>query len=206
MVFIKTNKGYFMKEIILATRNKGKTHEFRQIFGSEYIIKDLHDIKIDDDIVEDGTTFVENALIKCRVIHQATGLPVLADDSGICVDALGGRPGVHTARFGGEDLNDDERNQKLLDAIKGQSDRGACYVCSLVLYFSENRFYVAQEECRGELLEAPVGDGGFGYDPIFYTPVYGKGMAEISDDEKHAISHRGKATKTMKVIIESLKW
>ena len=193
-----------MKTIILATKNQHKTRELSEVFDDSIQLKDLTSINFDKEIIEDGNTFIENALIKCKAVYEATGLPVLADDSGLCVEAWGGKPGIHTARYGGPGLNDVQRYELMLKEMQGETNRNAAYVCALVLYISPTRFYIVQEDCCGTLLEAPIGNGGFGYDPIFFTPVYGKGMAQISDDEKNAISHRGKAALAMKKLIESL--
>lgn len=193
-----------MDTIILATRNRHKTRELSEIFGNSILLKDLTSINFNKEIIEDGNSFIENAMIKCKTVHEATGLPVLADDSGLCVEAMGGKPGIHTARYGGVGLNDVQRYELMLKEMKGQTNRNAAYICALVLYISPTRFYIVQEDCCGTLLESPVGNGGFGYDPIFFTPVYGKGMAEISEEEKNAISHRGKAAFAMKNLILNL--
>ncbi|MCH5149176.1 MAG: RdgB/HAM1 family non-canonical purine NTP pyrophosphatase [Spirochaetales bacterium] len=193
-----------MDTIILATKNRHKTRELSEIFGGSILLKDLTSIDFNKEIIEDGNSFIENAIIKCRTVYETVGLPVLADDSGLCVEAMGGKPGIHTARYGGEGLTDVQRYELMLREMKGQTNRNAAYICALVLYISPTRFYIVQEDCRGTLLESPVGTGGFGYDPIFFTPVYGKGMAEISEEEKNAISHRGKAALAMKNLILNL--
>ena len=193
-----------MKTKILATKNQQKTRELSEVFGDSIQLKDLTSINFDKEIIEDGNTFIENALIKCKAIYDVTGLPVLADDSGLCVEAWGGKPGIHTARYGGPGLNDVQRYELMLKEMQGETNRNAAYVCALVLYISPTRIYIIQEDCCGTLLEAPVGNGGFGYDPIFFTPVYGKGMAEITEDEKNAISHRGKAAAAMKKLMQTL--
>jgi XTP/dITP diphosphohydrolase len=159
---------------------------------------------------ENGGAFSENALIKARAFYRLAvenGMtaPVIADDSGLCVDALGGRPGVYSARYGcmgqygsegGKKLRDTERNALLLSELGGNANRKARFVCAMVLLYDEDRFFLAQETCEGEIVKdinAARGAGGFGYDPILYIPALGRTVAELSEEEKTRISHRGKA-------------
>jgi XTP/dITP diphosphohydrolase len=154
---------------------------------------------------EPHCTFVENALAKARHVSRASGLPALADDSGICVDALGGAPGVQSARYAGDNPRSDRRNNdKLLQDMQGVTDRRAHYYCVLVLvrHADDPQPIIAEGEWHGEIAHAERGDGGFGYDPMFWLPELGKMSSELSHDEKHAISHRGRA---MKVLLEKLK-
>lgn len=153
---------------------------------------------------EPHCTFIENALAKARHVSRESGLPALADDSGICVTALNGMPGVISARFSGFPKSDERNNQALLEAMKTHTDRRAHYYCVLVLVNSagDPQPIIAEGEWHGEIAQAERGEGGFGYDPLFWLPELGKMSSELSRDEKHAISHRGKA---MKVLLERLK-
>jgi len=162
------------------------------------------------DVEEDGRDFLENALKKAMALHRLIGKPALADDSGLVVRALGGAPGIKSARYGSPDggrtkLSAPERNDFLLAKMEGEADRACAFVCCLVLVLSEDRFFVAQETCPGELLRAPRGSGGFGYDPIVYLPALGKTVAELSVDEKNALSHRGRACARMAAILRDLE-
>ena len=144
--------------------------------------------------IETGSTFEENALLKARRYHSLSGHPVIADDSGLEVDALGGQPGIHSARYGGPGATDTDRIMKLLDEIKDVTpeSRGARFVCAAAIVWAEGeRVFV--EEARGHILQAPRGQGGFGYDPVFYYPQLGRTFAELSSEEKSAVSHRGLA-------------
>ncbi|KAF0812003.1 dITP/XTP pyrophosphatase [Andreprevotia sp. IGB-42] len=184
-----------MKRIVLASNNAGKLKEFRRLFAP-----------LDIEIIPQGElgvseaeepfgTFVENALAKARHASHATGLPALADDSGICVHALGGAPGVYSARFAGEPKSDARNNEKLLADLAGNADRRAWYYAALVLvrHPQDPQPLIADGVLLGEVLTAPRGDGGFGYDPLFLIPSLDKTAAELTPDEKGPISHRGKA-------------
>ncbi|MDR1908318.1 MAG: non-canonical purine NTP pyrophosphatase [Spirochaetaceae bacterium] len=155
---------------------------------------------------ENGAAFLDNALIKARSLRlllDSRGLegPVLADDSGLCVDALGGRPGVHSARYGGG-AGQAERNRLLLAETEGCAERGARFVCALVLLYSGDRFYAVQETLEGELLRESRGGGGFGYDPLLYLPELGRTVAELTEEEKNTLSHRGKAGRALARFLE----
>jgi XTP/dITP diphosphohydrolase len=193
-----------MKRIILATSNNHKLKEFRNIFGGDVELTPLNGVNFTKEIVEDGSTFVENAMIKCREVYAEFKRPVLADDSGLCVDALDGGPGVLSARFGGKDMGSTDKCKLLLSKLEGVKDPGASFICALVLYINPNRFFVVQEEFRGKITFDMKGTKGFGYDPVFFLEEYGKTVAELDEDEKNRISHRGKASLVMKNIIKNL--
>ena len=193
-----------MKKLIIASNNPGKLREFQfllQPLGIEVLTQAQLGIA---EAEEPHYTFIENALAKARHVSSLSGLPALADDSGICITALGGAPGVHSARYAGEPKSDRRNNEKLLREMQGVADRRAHYFCVLVLLHSASdpQPLIAEGEWHGEIAHAERGDGGFGYDPLFWLPELGKMSAELSRDEKHAISHRGKA---LKVLLEKLK-
>jgi XTP/dITP diphosphohydrolase len=194
-----------MKEIILATYNNHKTYELNTIFGNDVKLVTLKELDFNEEIIEDGKTFTENSMIKCKRIYEKYGKPVLADDSGLCVEALNGEPGIYSARFGGKNLSDQDRYLLLLKKLKGQKNLSASFVCALTLLINPNRFFVVQEEVKGEITLEPRGKNGFGYDPVFYLKEFDKTVAELIDSEKNSISHRGKAAKVMKNIIEKLQ-
>jgi XTP/dITP diphosphohydrolase len=183
--------------ILLASQNAHKKLEIAQILKDHTILLP-RDRGYDFELEETGETFLENALAKARHLNNIAGTPVMADDSGLCVPALDGAPGVYSARYGaregGNDLTDVDRNELLLKNMRGITDRRAYFVCSMVLLFDENRFYVAQETVNGEITLSPQGDQGFGYDPLFFLPNLAKTAAQLAAKEKNAISHRGKAT------------
>jgi len=188
-----------MQKLVLASNNPGKLKEFSELlapFEFEVIPQGQLDIPAAE---EPFNTFLENALAKARHASQLSGLPALADDSGICVNALHGAPGVHSARYAGEHANDADNNQKLLAAIANQTDRSAYYICALVLLQSADDSNPITVEARwdGEFIDIPRGEHGFGYDPYFYIPELGKTAAELSPNEKNAFSHRGQALRTL---------
>lgn len=188
--------------IMLASGNEHKRRELQAILGVPIGIP--KDRGLDFDPEEDGSSFLENALIKARALHELTGEAVIADDSGICVDALGGAPGIHSARYGyaeGLASNDAERNALLLSRMEGQSDRKARFVCCMVLLLSHERFFVAQETFEGEIAPAASGGAGFGYDPLLHLPAHGCTVAELAEDEKNRLSHRAKAARVLSDII-----
>jgi XTP/dITP diphosphohydrolase len=161
------------------------------------------------DVVEDGSTYLENAIKKARSLYALLARPSLADDSGLSVRALGGAPGVFSARYGSPDggatkLNAAERNDYLLKKMEAEQDRTCAFVCCLVLVLDAERVFAVQETCPGELLRAPRGEGGFGYDPIIFLPALGKSMAELSVAEKNLLSHRGRACARMAKILEDI--
>jgi len=184
-----------MKKLVLASNNAGKVKEFQRLLGAlaiEVIPQGQLGV---GEAEEPHATFVENALAKARHAAAATGLPALADDSGICVPALGGAPGVYSARYGGEPKSDARNNQKLVADMTGHADRRAFYYAVLVLVRTADdpRPLIAEGRFDGELLAEPRGEGGFGYDPHFWVPALGKTVAELTPEEKNPISHRGQA-------------
>ncbi len=192
-----------MNKIVLASGNPGKLREFEHLLaplGIEVVTQGQLGIS---EAEEPHHTFVENALAKARHVSRESGLPTLADDSGICVSALNGMPGVVSARFSGFPKSDERNNRALLEAMQNKTDRRAHYYCVLVLMRSagDPQPIIAEGEWHGEIGRTPSGEGGFGYDPLFWVPEFGKTAAELSHEEKHAISHRGKA---MSVLLEKL--
>ena len=193
-------------KVVLASRNRHKLVEISKItekFGIELVLQS--ELGIDIDVEETGTTFEENSLLKAKAVMEATGLPALADDSGIAVDALNGEPGIYSARYGfDESLDDWGRLLLLLKNTEHVPDgqRQAQFVCVISMVTPDGQVIQARGEIHGELLREPVGENGFGYDPIFYYPPFGKTTAEISPEEKNEVSHRGKA---LKVFYEKLK-
>ncbi len=187
-----------MKEVLLATRNEGKISEFTALLDSvfERIIS-LRGLDSIPDIVEDGNSFRENALKKARFISDLTKRVTLADDSGLEVYAIGGRPGVLSARYAGEKALDKENIQKLLKELSGVDDRRARFVCTLALVFPNGKEIVVEGGCNGIIINEPRGDGGFGYDPVFFVPEMDKTMAELKPEEKNLISHRALAVKKL---------
>ena len=154
---------------------------------------------MDVEVEETGTTFEENSLLKAKAVMEASGLPAIADDSGLCVDALGGAPGVYSARYGGEGLDDVQRYQLLLENMKGQMPRTARFVSVITCCFPNGDVLSARGECEGSVAFAPMGEGGFGYDPIFFVPGLKKTFSQLTPEEKNAISHRGKALEAFQV-------
>ncbi len=193
-------------KIVLASGNRHKKTEISRLLPSHDVLLP-EDRGIEFDYEETGTTFLENAMGKARHVYQLMGDAAIADDSGLCVPALDGAPGVLSARYGSADgtvkLSDGARNNYLLEKMKGISDRRAFFVCAMVLLFDEYRFFVAEETVHGEITYAPRGEGGFGYDPLFLVPDLRKTMAEISAEKKNAISHRGKAAAALARLIEN---
>lgn len=186
--------------IILATKNKGKIREFREALaeiGWEGVpLSEVADVPEPE---ETGSTFMENALQKARAYAEAVGMPVLSDDSGIIADVLGDEPGIYSARYAGVHGDDEANNQKLIERLRPYSgdDRRAHYVCAVALVFPDGQSVTAEGTCEGILRDFYAGTGGFGYDPLFYLPPFGKTMAEISLAEKNSISHRGKALRNL---------
>ncbi|UJF14647.1 XTP/dITP diphosphatase [Jeotgalibaca sp. MA1X17-3] len=188
------------KKILIATRNKGKAKDFSLLLEPKgYIIETLLDYPEVLDVEETGYTFEENARLKAETISKEFGLPVLADDSGIIVDALEGQPGVYSARFAGPQKSDSANNAKVL-AMLGEMNhvsRTAHFHCTLVLSRPEKESLVVEGVIEGEIAKFPSGNNGFGYDPLFYIPELGKTMAELTDQEKSEISHRAVAMKKL---------
>lgn len=188
-----------MKKLVLASNNAGKLREFAQLFtplGIELLPQPAFGVT---EAEEPHITFVENALTKARHCVQATGLPALADDSGLCVKVLGGAPGVLSARYAGAPKSDTRNNDKLIAALHDKTDRRAYYVCVLALCRSPNdpQPLIAEGEWHGEILLTPCGTGGFGYDPLFFVPSHNCSAAELDAMEKNRISHRGIALQNL---------
>lgn len=195
------------KKLVIATGNQGKLKEIQALLAPLAIeVLPQSDFNIPE-ADEPYFTFIENALTKARHASLHSGMHALADDSGICVDALQGAPGIHSARFAGEPKSDERNNQKLLEALKGVENRQAHYYCVMVLVRSpeDPQPLIAQGVWQGRILEAPHGDGGFGYDPLFLDDKTGKTGAELPMDIKNRISHRGHALRDMVHMIEKLQ-
>lgn len=191
-------------KLVLASKNPKKLAEMQEILsalGVEVILE--ADAGVDVDVEETGTTFAENAALKARAVCAASGLPAIADDSGLCVDALNGAPGVYSARYGGGELDDAGRCSLLLQNMRGQMDRRCGFVSSICCVFPNGDELTARGECRGTLAYAPRGDNGFGYDPIFFVPELKKTFAQLTAEEKNEISHRGRALREFKEILEN---
>ena len=197
-----------MKELVLASGNKGKMAEFQRLLeGLDVQIHSMKEYPEIGEIVEDGSTFAENALIKARAVCKATGKPAMADDSGLAVDALNGAPGIYSARFAGEQRSDADNNAKVLQLLEGVEDskRTARFFCVIAIVLPDGREYTAEGTCEGTILHALQGEGGFGYDPLFYVESLDKTFAELTMEEKNRISHRGHANRKAVEIIRGLK-
>ena len=193
-------------KVVLASKNKHKLEEISKItekFDMELVLES--ELGVDIDVEETGSTFEENSYLKAEAVMKATGLPALADDSGIAVDALNGEPGIYSARYGfDESLDDRGRLNLLLKNTENVPDdkRQAKFVCVITLVTPQGQTIQARGEVHGMLLRQPVGENGFGYDPIFYYPPFGKSLAQVSPEEKNRVSHRANA---LKVFYEKLK-
>lgn len=199
-----------MKKLILASNNKKKIKELKEILIDLQVeVRSLSDENIDIDVVEDGTTFEENAKKKAKEIYELLrsrneeNFIVLSDDSGLEVDYLNGEPGVYSARYAGEHGQDDKNNEKLLKNLNGvpKEKRGAQFVCQIAIFDEDGRYYTVRGEVRGYILEELSGEGGFGYDPLFFYEPFNKTFAELTPDEKNKVSHRGEALRKLKEII-----
>ena len=187
-----------MKRLVIATNNEGKAREIKAILGSYYAeILSLKDLGAAIEVAEDGATFEENAVKKALEVYKAARCDTLADDSGLCVEALGGRPGVYSARYAGENASDEENNAKLLFEMRDKMDRRAKYVCVMALA-DEYGVLTAYGESHGTIAHAPCGEGGFGYDPLFYSAEFGTTYACLPSKIKNSISHRAKALEALK--------
>ena len=186
--------------IVIATGNKDKVREINEILkGTEFDAVSMKEIGIDPEIIEDADSFEGNALIKARTVHELTKEYVMADDSGLCIDALNGAPGIYSARFCGEDSNYEEKFKKIFEMLKDvpEEKRTAQFVCAIAVVRPDGSSFTVRGECHGILHEKPMGEGGFGYDPIFYVPEFGMTTAQMTKDQKNSISHRGKALRAM---------
>ena len=193
-----------LQEVVIATRNPGKFREIKAILSCLPLkFLSLEDFPDLPEVVEDGETFAENAGKKARTIADLTGRPTIADDSGLAVDALQGRPGVFSSRYAGEKATDQERYQKLLKEMASipEGKRQARFVCAMAVALPGGRMEVVEGECRGRITFAPRGKSGFGYDPIFFVPDLGKTMAEFDPKEKNRISHRARALEKLKSLL-----
>ncbi len=193
-------------KICIASKNRGKIAELQKLLSAYITDINIELVSLDDvgfvgEIEENGTTFEENALIKARAAAEFSGLCSIADDSGLMVDALGGEPGVYSARYAGEPCNDENNNAKLLKNLEKIADRSAAFVCTIACVIPEGLPLagdpiIGTGYCPGEMLCFPRGKGGFGYDPLFWFDPFGKTFAELSPEEKNAISHRGAAVRS----------
>jgi XTP/dITP diphosphohydrolase len=188
---------------VLASNNPGKLRELNTILsalGLEVISQREAGLKLD--VEETGTTFEENSLLKAQAACQASGMIAIADDSGLEVDALGGEPGVYSARYGTPDLDDAGRTALVLKNMEGKEERACRFVSVVTCCFPDGRILVARGTCEGQVAEKPQGENGFGYDPIFYVPELGKTFAQLSDGEKNARSHRGRAIQQLAELLK----
>ena len=186
-------------KFVLASHNRGKLKEMQEILGElgvEVVLQS--DVGLDLEPEENGTTFAENAAIKAKAVMEACGLPAIADDSGLCVDALNGAPGIYSARYGGLD-SDAARYQLLLNNLRGATNRAAHFHTAIICAFPNGDVLQAEGDCHGTIAFAPRGEGGFGYDPVFYVPELRKTFAQLTAEEKNAISHRGNALRAFAV-------
>jgi len=184
--------------IVIASRNKGKKVEIQELLkGYPVKIKTLDELGPVPEIEENGKTFEENAYQKASSIARILGLPALADDSGLVVEALDGRPGVHSARYAGEDATDRQRCLKLLGEMEGRANRSAAFECVISVAVPSGAALTYEGKCEGLIAQRAAGSGGFGYDPIFFFPSTGKTFAEMTAEEKNSVSHRGKALRDL---------
>lgn len=197
-----------LKKLIIASNNSGKLREIGELLAPLAInVAPQSEFNISE-ADEPHITFVENALAKARHASRCSGLPALADDSGICVSALGGAPGVNSARYAGEPKSDERNNQKLVAALQNQADRRAYYYCVIVLvrHADDPQPIIVDGSWHGEIIDQPRGSGGFGYDPYFYLPEFGKTSAELTAEQKNQISHRGQALAKLVEILQAGKF
>lgn len=196
-----------MKEVIIATKNPGKAREFEHIFASRGIeVKTLLDFPEIPEVEETGTTFEENAILKAEAVSHALNRMVIGDDSGLMVDALEGRPGIFSARYAGEQKNDQNNTNKVLAELENvpEEKRTARFYCALAVAVPGQKTSTVSGTCEGRILKEQRGTNGFGYDPVFYVPDKGLAMAELSADEKNKISHRANALKKLDSILDSI--
>jgi XTP/dITP diphosphohydrolase len=195
------------REVVIATRNEGKLREIKDILVPWSLkILSLKDFPGIPEIIEDGSTFAQNAAKKAREVARQTGRVAIADDSGLVVEALQGRPGVFSSRYGGEKATDEERFQKLLAEMTGipEGKRQAAFVCTIALATPQGQVELLEGRCRGQIAFAPRGKHGFGYDPIFFLPELGKTMAELDPELKNRISHRARALEKLKELLPTI--
>jgi len=195
------------REVVIATRNEGKLREIKDILAPwGFNILSLKDFPWIREIIEDGSTFAENAAKKAREVARQTGRLAIADDSGLVVDALQGKPGVFSSRYGGEKATDEQKFQKLLAEMSGipEGKRQAAFVCTLAVATPLGEVELLEGRCRGQIAFAPRGKHGFGYDPIFFLPELGKTMAELDPEVKNRISHRARALEKLKELLPTI--
>ena len=190
-------------KLVLASKNEKKLKEMNEILsGMGVEVCSQADAGVDVDVEETGTTFEENSMLKAKAVMEASGLPAIADDSGLCVDALNGAPGVYSARYGGEGLDDAGRYRLLLSSMPAGKPRTAKFVSVITCCFPNGDVLTARGECPGTIAFAAMGEGGFGYDPVFFLPKLKKTFAQLSAGEKNAISHRGRALEAFQAKLE----
>ena len=194
-----------METIIFATKNKGKIKEINEILADMDVnVISMEEAGITIDVVEDGKTFEENAMKKAVQVMEIGGKITLSDDSGLEIDYMDKAPGIYSARFSGEDANDEKNNQKLLELVRDQANRAARFVCALVLANGGREKLYVEEYAEGRIIDEPRGENGFGYDPLFYVEEYGQTFAQIPSEVKNKISHRAKALDKLKKEVEKL--
>jgi XTP/dITP diphosphohydrolase len=194
-----------MKRFVVATKNRGKLREIEEILADfPFEVVSMEQAGIDLEIEESGSTFEENALIKAKAVWDISGGIVMADDSGLAVDHLGGAPGIYSSRFAGKGATDDDKNRKLLKLLEGvpYEKRTARFICAVAVVFPDGRHFTVNGTCEGYIGNLPAGENGFGYDPLFYIPGQGRTVAELDSDVKNAISHRGRA---LRLMVEELR-
>ena len=179
--------------LIMATNNKGKVKELSALLSSDFEVLTLKEAGFEIEVEEDGKTFTENAVKKALETYKITKVPSIGDDSGLCVEALDGAPGIYSARWAGEGASQDELIGKLHKELSGKDNKKAKFVSVIALAFSEDDIVIAEGECQGEIIDEKRGEGGFGYDPVFYVPSLGKTFSELSLEDKNKISHRANA-------------
>jgi XTP/dITP diphosphohydrolase len=195
------------QQLLIATKNMGKVREYRDLLADlPFDILSLADVGIDADVEETGETFAENAILKARTYARLSGLLTWADDSGLAVDALGGWPGVHSARHAGPDATDADRIAILLQRLSDvpPEDRGAAFHCVVAIATPDGRVWTTDGMCAGVIIDQPAGSGGFGYDPVFFVPELGRTFAELTSEQKNAISHRGIAARKAANLLDKL--
>ena len=190
-------------KLVLASKNQKKLAEMNEILSHLGIeVCSEAEAGVDVEVEEAGDTFEENSLLKAKAVMEASGMPAIADDSGLCVECLNGAPGVYSARYGGEGLSDEGRYRMLLENMRGQLTRAAKFVSVITCCFPNGGVLTARGECPGTIAYAPMGEGGFGYDPVFFVPELKKTFAQLTPEEKNAVSHRGKALEAFQVKLE----
>ncbi len=181
-----------MEKLVIATKNQGKLREFKKLLGDRFEVVSADQVGFFDDVEETGVTFEENSYIKAKAVFDFCGMNALADDSGLKVDALSGAPGVYSARYAGEDTTDEKNYRLLLKNLKGEKNRAAHFETAITL-ITKDKVYKAKGKTFGKILDGPVGAGGFGYDPVFFSDDLNKSFGEATMEEKNSVSHRYRA-------------